>query len=60
MKCIVCGCEELKEIKIINDQVVKTEGYVEQIVKSYACQKCGHVELYVDKGHIEKKSFIPR
>lgn len=49
MKCTVCGCENLYEIDIIDNQVVATEGYVEQTVKSYACKECGHVELYVDK-----------
>ena len=51
MKCIVCGCEKLKEIKIIDNQVLATEGYVAQTVKSYACEKCGHVELYVDSNY---------
>ena len=51
MKCIVCECEKLKEIKIIDNQVLATEGYVAQTVKSYACEKCGHVELYVDSNY---------
>lgn len=48
MKCIVCGCEKLKKIKIIDNQVVASEGYVAQTVNSYACEKCGHVELYAN------------
>ena len=56
MKCTVCGCEKLKEIKIIDNQVLATEGYVAQTVNSYACEKCGHVELYI-KQKEEKKNF---
>ena len=56
MKCIVCRSEKLKEIKIIDNQVLATEGYVAQTVSSYACEKCGHVELYV-KQKEEKKNF---
>ena len=55
MKCTVCGCEKLNEIKIIDNQVVATEGYVAQTVKSYACESCGHVELYAKKSKEEKR-----
>ena len=60
MKCTACGCKKLYKIEIINNQVVATEGYVEQTVDSYACEKCGHVELYVDKNRKKEKSFTPR
>ena len=57
MKCIVCGCEKLKEIKIIDNQVVATEGCVTQTVNSYACEKCGHVELYANsKSEIKQET----
>lgn len=46
MKCSVCNCEKLSEIKIIDCQILATEGYVEQTVNSYVCEKCGHIELY--------------
>jgi predicted nucleic-acid-binding Zn-ribbon protein len=48
MKCTACGNNKLYEISIIDNQVVRTEGYVAQTVNSYACENCGHVELYVD------------
>jgi len=53
MKCTLCGNEKLKEIKIIDNQVVATEGYVAQTVKSYACEKCGHVEMFYDLSKTE-------
>ncbi len=51
MKCTACGCDKLYKIEIIDNQVVATEGYVYQTVFSYACEKCGHVELYVNKDY---------
>ena len=60
-KCTVCGCEDLKPIRIINSQVLRTHGYVEQTVDSYACTKCGHVELYVKiKNNKQASDFKPR
>ena len=58
MKCTACGCEKLYKVEIINNQVLATEGYVEQTVDSYACEKCGHVELYVDKNRKKEKSHV--
>jgi len=60
MKCTLCGNEKLKEIQIIDDQVVKTEGYVDQTVRSYACEKCGHVELFYDFKNDNKKNRYVR
>lgn len=64
MKCTVCGCEKLKKIKIIYCEIVATEGYVEQVVDSYACEKCGHVELYVKNNKLKNdrndRKFLAR
>ena len=57
MKCTSCGCKNLKEIKIIDNQIVATEGYVAQTVKSYACKNCGHVELYASKAQAIQKEY---
>ena len=56
MKCTVCGCEKLNKIQIIDNQILATEGFVAQTVNSYACEECGHVELYVGQKK-EKKIF---
>ena len=57
MKCTVCGHDKLKKIRILDNQVVATEGYVAQTVDSYACEQCGHVELYVNSKSELKKGF---
>ena len=54
------GNEKLKEIKIINNQVITTEGYVEQTVKLFAYEKCGHVELFYDLDKPKKNEYIFR
>lgn len=55
MKCSICGSENLFEISIINNQVLRTEGYVSQTVLSYACEDCGHIELYAPQEMINKR-----
>lgn len=57
MKCTVCGHDKLKKIRILDNQVVATEGYVAQTVDSYACEQCGHVELYANSKSELKKGF---
>lgn len=47
MKCTNCGCKKLQEISILESDVIRIYGSVWQTVSSYACEKCGHVELYV-------------
>lgn len=54
MKCSVCGSEKMFEVSIIDNQVLATEGYVRQTVKSYACEDCGHIDLYAPKEMIDK------
>lgn len=54
MKCVNCGGTEFFETKILNDQVLKTEGYVEQTVQAFACLKCGRVQLYVPQKTIDE------
>lgn len=53
MKCSVCGSENMFEVSIIDNQVLATEGYVRQTVKSYACEDCGHIDLYMPKEKID-------
>ncbi len=60
MKCTMCGHEQLKEVKIIDNQIVATEGYVSQKCKSFACEKCGHIELFYDFNQPKKKEYVVR
>lgn len=54
MKCSVCGSEKLFEMSIINSNILRTEGSVKQSVISYACEECGHIELYATQEMINK------
>lgn len=54
MKCLLCGKEKFFKVKIIDNQVIATEGYVSQTVDAYACENCGHVELFVSQDVINK------
>lgn len=54
MKCSKCGCDKLFEMSIINNQVLATEGYVSQTVRSFACEDCGHIELFAPQELIDK------
>ncbi len=56
MKCSVCGCNNLFEVRIIDSEILSGYGVVEQSVKSYACEKCGHVELYVSQEYLDKRN----
>lgn len=60
MKCSICGCKNLFEISIIDNQVLRTEGYVAQTVLSYACEDCGHIELYASQEMIDKHKGTKR
>lgn len=53
MKCSVCGSENMVEVSIIDNQVLATEGYVRQTVNAYACEDCGHIDLYMPKEKID-------
>ncbi len=55
MKCSVCGSENMVKVSIIDNQVLATEGYVRQTVNSYACEDCGHIDLYMPKNETDKK-----
>lgn len=46
MKCSVCGGERLFEMRILESDVLRTHGSVKQTVKAYACEDCGHIDLY--------------
>lgn len=59
MKCTNCGCKNLVEISIIENNILRTHGDVWQTVSSYACAKCGHVDLYtyLEKNKEEKDYY---
>lgn len=60
MKCSVCGSKNMFEVSIIDNQVLATEGYVRQTVKSYACEDCGHIDLYMPKEKTDKNTVLRR
>ncbi len=55
MKCLNCGCEKLVPVSMYDFNLLADCGDVNQNVNAYACEKCGHVELFVSKETIEKE-----
>lgn len=48
-KCTACGYDKFFGIKIVDEEIKTALGASPKKVKSYVCEKCGHIEFYVEK-----------
>ncbi len=58
-KCTACGCKDLEEISLSgpagSNSFFSLNRLHNATVVSYACKKCGHIELYYKKDEPKKK-----
>lgn len=55
MKCLNCGSQEFFQIELLNTKIILDFPRNAQIVTSYACKKCGHVELFIPQEIIDDR-----
>lgn len=55
MKCLNCGSQEFFQIQLLNTKIILDFPSEAQIVTSYACKKCGHVELFAPQKMIDEQ-----
>ena len=55
MKCLNCGSQEFFQIQLLNTSIILDFPRNAQIVTSYACKKCGHVELFAPQEIIDNQ-----